>query len=309
MAGTDQGRQLTESQRLAQVQIQAQFLREFIPLWQLMNYARIDDVSAAWLSAVMPLVSKWRQESADIAESYYDRYRKVELPGSADTPPPVEFVSPPELRGHRDPDPSPVIDLATRRQRTRVRMPQNKDQKDWVKPKIDWSEFDDSALKALRGAGPNYLKQQSGRGETEERAMAKGLQVVSGSATKQVLDGGRETILELIKTDPVINRYIRVTDGDPCAFCAMLAGRGPVYLTAESAGFQAHPSCACTAEPVANNKAAWPGDAAYYRRLWRDNIEGRFSGQDAINAWRRLYTDLQREAKRQQLISAQGQLA
>jgi len=32
------------------------------------------------------------------------------------------------------------------------------------------------------------------------------------------------------------SRWRRVTDGNPCAFCAMLAGRGPVYLTRESAG-------------------------------------------------------------------------
>ena len=32
------------------------------------------------------------------------------------------------------------------------------------------------------------------------------------------------------------SRWRRVTDGNPCAFCAMLAARGPVYLTRESAG-------------------------------------------------------------------------
>ena len=32
------------------------------------------------------------------------------------------------------------------------------------------------------------------------------------------------------------SRWRRVTDGNPCAFCAMLAGRGPVDLTRESAG-------------------------------------------------------------------------
>jgi len=296
MAGTEDGKRLTEAHRLQQVEIQLLFLREFIPTWRLMNWIKIDEVSQAWLAAVMPIVAKWRQESADVAESYYDRYRKVEVPRSSTPVPAVEFVHAPELRGHREPDAPVVVNLGDRRSRTRVRLPQDRDTSDWVKPKIDWSKFDDSALKALRGAGPNYLKQQSGRGETEERAMRKGLQIVSGTGTKQVLDGGRETILELIKSDPVINRYIRVTDGDPCAFCAMLASRGPVYLTAESAGFQAHASCACTAEPVASSNAAWPGQAAYYKRLWRANIEGRYSGQDAINAWRRLYTDLQRQA-------------
>jgi hypothetical protein len=309
MASTEEGKRLTEQQRLAQIAIRAQFLSEFLPMYRLLNWDRLDDTTQGWLTAVMSLVRVYRQESADVAESYYDRYRKVELVGSS-TPPPVEFVHAPEVLGHRQPDAPVVINLDDRRSRTRVRLPQNTDQSDWVKPKIDWSQFDDSALKALRGAGPNYLKQQSGRGETEERAARKGLTVVSGTASRLVLNGGRETILELIKTDPVINRYIRVTDEDPCAFCAMLAGRGPVYLTEESAGFLPHDHCACTPEPVANSNGAWPGDAAYYRRLWRDNIEGQYSGQAAINAWRRLYEGLQREARKLDVTpAAQGQLA
>jgi hypothetical protein len=307
MASTEEGKQLTEQQRLAQIAIRAQFLSEFLPMYRLLNWDRLDDTTPGWLAAVMSIVRVYRQESADVAESYYDRYRKVELVGSSATPvPKVEFIHAPEVTGVRapDPNPHPVIDLSERRSRTRVRLAENRDTSDWVKPKIDWSRFDDSALKALRGAGPNYLKQQSGRGETEERAARKGLTVVSGTASRLVLDGGRDTMMQLIKTDPVINRYIRVTDGDPCSFCAMLAGRGPVYLTEESAGFQPHDHCACTAEPVANSQGAWPGDAAYYRRLWRDNIEGQYSGQAAINAWRRLYEGLQREARKLDVSAA-----
>lgn len=300
MASTEDGKRLTETQRLAQVELQAQFIREFLPMWRLMNWTHIDEVTQAWLAAVMPIVRKYRQESANVAESYYDRYRKVELVGSSDVPP-VEFVNAPEVRGHREPD---VIDLGERRSRTRIRLPENRDTSGWVKPKIDWSKYDDSALRALKGSGPNYLKQQSARGESEDRAMRKGLQVVTGTAVKQVLDGGRDTMLELIKSDPSVTRYIRVTDGDPCAFCAMLAGRGPVYASEESAGFLAHPSCACTGEPVVVAGGAWPGDAAYYRRLWREHIENKYSGRNAINAWRRLYEGMQREAKRQDVSAA-----
>lgn len=304
MASTDDGARLTETHRLAQVEIQAQFLREFLPTWRLMNWARIDDVTEAWLATVLPIVQSHRQQSADVAESYYDRYRQVEVGVSSTPVPPVEYLHAPETLGHRTPD-APIVDLNERRRsRTTVRLPQGRDESKWTKPKIDWSEFDDSALKALKGAGPNYLKHQAGRGETEQRAMAKGLQVVSGTGVKSVLDGGREVVMELIKSDPSVTRYIRVTDGDPCAFCAMLAGRGPVYASAETAGFLAHTSCACTAEPVVVAGGAWPGDAAYYRRLWRENIENRYSGQAAINAWRRLYEGMQREARRQDVPAA-----
>lgn len=46
----------------------------------------------------------------------------------------------------------------------------------------------------------------------------------------------------------------RVTHGTPCAFCAMLASRGPVYmettaLTSKHDGLRYHRGCKCTAEP------------------------------------------------------------
>lgn len=46
----------------------------------------------------------------------------------------------------------------------------------------------------------------------------------------------------------------RVTDGNPCAFCAMLASRGPVYTVSTAPltqfGDRYHKGCGCTAEPV-----------------------------------------------------------
>jgi hypothetical protein len=41
----------------------------------------------------------------------------------------------------------------------------------------------------------------------------------------------------------------RVLGGAGCDFCQMLAGRGEVY-SAETADFEAHDHCGCTAEPI-----------------------------------------------------------
>lgn len=45
----------------------------------------------------------------------------------------------------------------------------------------------------------------------------------------------------------------RVTDGNPCSFCAMLAARGPVYMestaTVSKYALRYHKGCGCTAEP------------------------------------------------------------
>lgn len=54
-------------------------------------------------------------------------------------------------------------------------------------------------------------------------------------------------------------RWRRVTDGNPCGFCAMLAGRGPVYRSAEKAGDgrRYHTRCGCTVEPFEGDPSEW----------------------------------------------------
>lgn len=53
----------------------------------------------------------------------------------------------------------------------------------------------------------------------------------------------------------------RVTDGNPCAFCAMLAARGPVYMestaTSSKYALRYHKGCGCTAEPWYGQWSDW----------------------------------------------------
>lgn len=78
---------------------------------------------------------------------------------------------------------------------------------------------------------------------------AQTLVKVSGAVGRHVLNGGRRTLTETIQADPRARGYERVTSGNACGFCEMLAGRGAVYGEA-SADFEAHDHCACGAEPV-----------------------------------------------------------
>jgi len=96
-----------------------------------------------------------------------------------------------------------------------------------------------------------------------ERAMLDGPQAggvkealftrTAGAVTRLVFRGGRDTIVGSVVADKQALGWFRVTDGDPCAFCALLAGRGPVFKTEQSASFEAHDHCGCTAMPL------WPG--------------------------------------------------
>lgn len=130
-------------------------------------------------------------------------------------------------------------------------------------------------------------------------------------AVKQVENGGRRTIIEAVETDPrPVQGWARVATGrETCAFCLMLVSRGPVYLDAETAGLDAservavrmhlngeditdlmhkwHPNCDCKVIPVFD-KQNWPGKDAADRAYdaWSKFTEG-YSGQDALNAFRR----------------------
>ena len=106
-------------------------------------------------------------------------------------------------------------------------------------------------------------------GQKYEKAMANGLVEVSGSVSRLALKGGRDFIEGQVRRDPLALGYSRVTSGEPCAFCSMLASRGPVYKE-DTAYFRAHDHCSCTAEPCYPG-SEWPGRAREFRRLWNES--------------------------------------
>lgn len=148
------------------------------------------------------------------------------------------------------------------------------------------------ATEALRsvlvGAAVGGVRSPAATSDAERKAL--GLARVTGQVVSLVASGGRDTVLGGVAADPEAIGYQRVTDGDPCAFCRMIASRGIVRYSAESAGFQAHPHCGCTAAP------AFRGDRisdenAEYRRQWQAATRGE---SDALKAFRR-YLDGSRD--------------
>jgi hypothetical protein len=104
---------------------------------------------------------------------------------------------------------------------------------------------------------------------------------LAGQASSLVLGGGRSTTLALVEADPQVKGWQRVTSGEACAFCAMLASRGPVYGDDD---FQAHDNCACGLEPALDGSQP-PGRSGEYRALWDESTAG-LSGGDAFTAFR-----------------------
>ncbi len=106
-----------------------------------------------------------------------------------------------------------------------------------------------------------------------------------GLTQKMVANAGRRQVFAGMEADRV-RRWARVTSAGSCYFCRMLATRGAVYRTADTADFDAHGNCNCAIEPVFAAVYEPTAQTRADQRLWADSTAG-LSGQDAINAFRR----------------------
>ncbi|MDD6461046.1 MAG: hypothetical protein PUF51_00985 [Bifidobacteriaceae bacterium] len=77
------------------------------------------------------------------------------------------------------------------------------------------------------------------------------LRFLNGVVDKGVKQGGRDAIRYNVRRDPRKPRYARVPQGPTCEFCIMLASRGFVYDSADTAGAmgQYHADCNCATIP------------------------------------------------------------
>lgn len=97
--------------------------------------------------------------------------------------------------------------------------------------------------------GPVSVKRAMTRGVLLDRAVDIAKAASSAAGMRHALDGGRQTIQQTIRHDDRAVGFQRVTSGQPCEFCSMLAGRGAVYKD-DTVDFEAHDGCSCTSEPV-----------------------------------------------------------
>jgi hypothetical protein len=143
----------------------------------------------------------------------------------------------------------------------------------------------------LDSTGPYSLLKRIQQGQTVPKALQNTGVVMSGAASRLILNGARQVILSSVTHDAEAVAWMRVTAANPCAWCAMLAGRGPVYRTERSAGFKAHGLCRCSAQAVFSAEdARLLRDANPLQQQWQQVTAG-LSGKNAINAWRRWWNE------------------
>lgn len=76
-------------------------------------------------------------------------------------------------------------------------------------------------------------------------------QLLAGAMQRWIMYSGRETVARNVRLDPSKPRFARVPVGETCAWCDMLASRGWVYHSKETAGINGgyHDRCNCQIVP------------------------------------------------------------
>lgn len=244
MAVTTQAATLTEAHRVSQGQNGALVAYIVAQLW--LRSIDLNDISgsaANLVTRLIPLLKLRRDHSALLARRYYEAFRKVEIGGTDG------FSLP------------PMTELNLEALETSLRV-----------------TGEVALKKKIAGLPLNKDIPELTQRVLLKQALEETAEQISGSATRHVMNGGRDEIQSALAEDPVALGYIRVTDADPCYFCAMLASRGPVYDDESfdesdprfvGAGqHKVHDHCGCGVEPVYSRSTEWPGKAREAEDAW-----------------------------------------
>lgn len=118
-------------------------------------------------------------------------------------------------------------------------------------------------------SGPELIKKKMAEGMTAQAARAMAERESSRIVKMMVLNGGRQRIINNVRSDPATVGWTRVSDGRPCHFCARLVAIGPFRRKKGAASFKAHKGCGCSAKPVFNGDpdGGWTEQNRYYQKL------------------------------------------
>lgn len=138
---------------------------------------------------------------------------------------------------------------------------------------------------SLLVTGPISIKKATATGSALAAAVDTAEANAVRASMRHVLNGGRATIIDTVAADRQALGWARATSGRPCSFCALLAGRGPVYKGQETADFHAHDGCSCSTQPVYRPGAPWPAGSDRWADMWS---QAKQADGDTVSEFRRL---------------------
>ncbi|MFB7643879.1 hypothetical protein ACFC0S_03215 [Streptomyces sp. NPDC056084] len=283
---------------------------------------------------MLALVRRERTRSRESAVAFYRLYRALET-GHTVPLPDQDHIPESLTLGELREDWARMSDT--------VRRPEPDDADRVSVDDFDWpddpeDDHESAAVANLIGNGPARVARELDRLKSQEddggrlddagflqeldTLMRNAGTTAAGAADREALRAGRDLITHASQEDRRAVGWARVTDGDPCAFCAMLVSRGATYTsraTAIGGGRRKpegspdgrarqhrrppvaledltryHYGCHCQTVPVYSRNDFMTPQARDYDRQWREVTRG-LSGDDARTAWRR-HIDAQRRA-------------
>jgi hypothetical protein len=140
---------------------------------------------------------------------------------------------------------------------------------------------DEWLSRAFGFSGPGMLNKDTAQPNTA-------LSTTLGTTARIVNDGSRTTTINTVHTDPVAVGWYRLTDGQPCAWCALMASRGVVYKSERTASFEGHNSCGCVAAPAFTRDQEIPEINQLALHVYTESTHG-LSNKDRLPAFRKAW--------------------
>jgi hypothetical protein len=138
----------------------------------------------------------------------------------------------------------------------------------------------------LDSTGPWNLLGKIKQGQQLATANENTAVQLAGSAQRLITNGARQAVMRSVAADDKAVAWARVTSANPCAFCALLAGRGAVYRSEKSASFDAHNHDQCVAMPLFSHEEAQATKDNPLYDQWKRVTKGH-GGAEALKVWRR----------------------
>lgn len=241
--------------------------------WRLLDFQDLSGTEVRWLESVVPSVEKGFGESVALTETFVNDFRQAKLfqaealnvrrglLGVADRGlPQIDIPGTPFWAPLSSRLAEPIVVSGPGET---LALPDVLEHVDVV----DAPVFDERRVAAkLLATGPGKVRHLMPAPEAD--AMGAGLVSSSGAASTEALNGGRNFVRAMTGVQGLVG-WQRLTDSDPCAFCALLASRGPSYhnfrrvavtdakytsgddgLGGSEAAAKVHDHCKCVLVPV-----------------------------------------------------------
>ncbi|WP_405944748.1 hypothetical protein [Streptomyces sp. NBC_00932] len=326
----DPGELITEQHRLGQVNISAGASRAVLDRWRQVSPTNLQETSASWLADSLALNRTYRRRSRVLTAAYVRLLRAFRtgrtlppMTGPAEAETSLgelrqQFASAVGAHRRHAADDSTTVSV----------------DEDFAWPDVDDEAEDRRAAVSLIVTGPVRAQRgidalQGERGRLDDADFLADLDSImrdagaltAGAADRDALMGGRDLLDQSSRADRAVIGWARVTDSDPCHFCALLASRGAVYRSQWTARYTGrtgrrartvtrpdgmddwspgrlasweaaqgldryHDNCHCTIVPVYSRTDWLPEASRAFRELYDLSTDG-LSGDDARRAFRR----------------------